>query len=158
MLYFVIIIQATREKLEAKISEIEKELELTRQTVTTNGELSSLDIVTGDNNKSAENETFESKNSSACPVESEINILRGKNKQLLEESNLLSSKISMLEKEKLDVQAVIERLQESNSEHLHQIATLQSDLANTECIKVQLQKYVTKQIHMKTKVETVIMI
>ncbi|XP_035713324.1 coiled-coil domain-containing protein 186 isoform X1 [Folsomia candida] len=144
---------ATRQTLEAKIAEIENELKVLKESTSSsvsNGELTSnceYKKDAGDDTETCEIVTIngqESSNSkltsSPSGAESVIDSLREKNAQLLEENKSLSCSIAILEQERLQVEASMGRLQESNSEHLHQIAVLQSDLAATECLKVQLQK------------------
>ncbi|CAL8078273.1 unnamed protein product [Orchesella dallaii] len=68
----------------------------------------------------------------------ELEAVKLKNHQLIAENNLLSCKVQSLEQQRLDLEQKLARLQESNSEHLHQIATLHSELAATESLKSQL--------------------
>jgi chromosome segregation ATPase len=75
----------------------------------------------------------------------ELDALKLKNRSLIEENNSLSYRVQSIERDRLDVEEKIARLQESNSEHLHQIASLQSDLAATESLKFQLKKYVRER-------------
>jgi hypothetical protein len=70
----------------------------------------------------------------------EIETLKQKHKALVEENNALSCRVQQLEENRLDSQQKVIRLQESNGEHLHQIASLHSDLAAAETWKVQLEK------------------
>lgn len=70
----------------------------------------------------------------------ELEAVKVRNHQLVQENNQLSCKVQSLEQQRLDLEQKQARLQESNSEHLHQIATLQSELAATESLKSQLQR------------------
>jgi len=73
-------------------------------------------------------------------LQKELDFIKNKNSQLIEENNKLVCKVQSLEEGRVVLEQKLLRLQESNSENLHQIASLQSDLAATESFKVQLQK------------------
>lgn len=74
------------------------------------------------------------------PFQKEIETLKSKHKALIEENNALSCKVQNIQQERLDMEQKISRLQESNGDHLHQIASLQSDLAAAESIRLQLNR------------------
>lgn len=81
----------------------------------------------------------------------ELEAVKLRNSQLIEENNVLSCKVQNLEQQRLDLEQRQARLQESNSEHLHQIATLQSELAATESLKSQLARYAIQICKFYTK-------
>lgn len=74
------------------------------------------------------------------PFQKEIEILKTKHRALIEENNSLSCRVQSLQHERLDMEQKLFRLQESNADHLHQVASLQSDLAAAESLRIQLNK------------------
>lgn len=72
------------------------------------------------------------------PFQKEIEILKQKHRALIEENNSLSCRVQTLQENRLEMEQKASRLQESNADHLHQIASLQSDLASADCVRNQL--------------------
>jgi len=148
----------SKQKLEDKISELEKEIEAARPPKFRIADDSMDEIVAYQKNQS-DSATFDvaSSNDEPCSIQDEsskesndtsissttckeLEMLKTKNRTLIEENNTLSFRVQTSEQERLVAEEKIARLQESNSEHLHQIASLQSDLAATESLKFQLKR------------------
>lgn len=87
-------------------------------------------------------EESQSESKELNPFKKELEALKQRHRALIDENNSLFCKIQTLQEDRLDMEQRLVRLQESNADHLHQIASLQSDLSIADSFKAQLHKFV----------------